>query len=286
MTGRAIALTGVPRGGTTLACRLLGECRDTVALFEPMDVSTLPVARNAALDQIGAFFEASRQQLMTRGTALSKHRGGAMTDNPFDATRGADGRRSLQVEHGEVALGRPTEHFSLVIKHNAAFAALLPELATRFMTLAVVRNPLAVLASWNTVDLPVADGRLPAGERLDPALASCLAATPDRLTRQCWVLHWFFDRFVQHLPDGAVMRYEDIVASRGRVLRLAAGCEGDDRIDLQARNASPLYAAVDIAALEHALYGAASIGKAAWTHWYGAEEIARSARELETVRGG
>ena len=42
MSGRQLALTGVPRSGTTLCCRLLGMARGTVALFEPMDVAWLP----------------------------------------------------------------------------------------------------------------------------------------------------------------------------------------------------------------------------------------------------
>ena len=32
-----LALTGIPRGGTTLACRLLGQATGCVALFEPID---------------------------------------------------------------------------------------------------------------------------------------------------------------------------------------------------------------------------------------------------------
>ena len=36
MSGRDLVLTGIPRGGTTLACRLLVFCDDSVALFEPL----------------------------------------------------------------------------------------------------------------------------------------------------------------------------------------------------------------------------------------------------------
>ena len=55
MSGRQLALTGVPRSGTTLCCRLLGMARGTVALVEPMDVAGLPRGREPALAAIEVF---------------------------------------------------------------------------------------------------------------------------------------------------------------------------------------------------------------------------------------
>ncbi|WP_330970763.1 hypothetical protein, partial [Lysobacter sp. A3-1-A15] len=114
----------------------------------------------------------------------------------------------------------------LVIKHNAAFTALLPQLRERFQTRAIVRHPLSVLASWNSVDLPVSRGHIPAGERLDAALAAQLQAEPERLRRQLIVLEWFFARFATALAPAEVLRYEDIVATQGEALRASAGLSG------------------------------------------------------------
>lgn len=283
MSGRNIALMGVPRGGTTLACRLLGECDGTVSLFEPMDVATLdPGDRGGALSQVDRFYLAMRDSLLARGTAVSKHRDGQVPDNPFGSRRQHDGRRALQVMLGEIAIDPPAPGFTLVIKHNAAFCALLPEIADRFEAFAIVRNPLAVLASWNTVDLPVGEGRIPAGERLDPGLRECLDATGDRLRRQCIVLDWFFRRFGDALPPGRVLRYEDIVASGGRALRDRVGLSGPDRPDLTERNASRLYAGVDIARLADALERQAGT----WSPWYARADIDAVAQRLLAGAGG
>ena len=51
-----------------------------------------------------------------------------------------------------------TPGFDLVVKHNALFTALLPDLLSAFPVYGIVRNPLAVLASWNAVNLPVKQG--------------------------------------------------------------------------------------------------------------------------------
>jgi hypothetical protein len=280
VTARTLLMTGVPRGGTTLACQLLGRCRDAVALFEPMDVATLPGDRPAALDAIAAFCGDARASLLADGTAPSKQREGAVPDNPFGDERGANGRRAVQVALGRIRVEPPpTPGFTLVVKHNAAFAALLPELAGRFETLAIVRHPLSVLASWNSVDLPVRDGRVPAGERLDSALAAALQAQPDRLARQLVVLDWFFGRFAAHLPADRVLRYEDIVASQGAVLRARAGLAGVQDTPLAERNANALYAGIDIDGLADRL----AVTPGTWTRWYGAGDIAALAHRMRAA---
>jgi hypothetical protein len=237
---RNIVLTGVPRGGTTLACRLLGDCMDSIALFEPMDVRTLPKHDPAAAArEVARFFASTRQQLRERGSAPSKLQDGRLPDNPFAEPDPGTGLRRLQAREGVLQTAVPDGAFTLVIKHNAAFTALLPSLPDAFERIAIVRNPLAVLASWHSLDLPVSAGRLPAGERLDPDLARALQREPDLLSRQLRILDWFFARYAG-LPAARVLRYEDIVAGHGQPLfdcaRLAPRAPADPLHD---RNATP-----------------------------------------------
>lgn len=280
-TGRTLLLTGIPRGGTTLACRLLGQAKDTVALFEPMDVASLPAAPAAAVDAIAAFAAAARAQLLAEGRAPSKQTGGQVPDNPFLAPDPATGERRLQATPGLLELpSPPLPGFTLAIKHNAAFTALLRELAARFEVLALVRHPLAVLASWHSVDLPVGAGRVPAGERLDPALAARLQAEPDRIARQLAILDWCFGRFAA-LPAARVLRYEDIVASGGECLYAAAGVAGTPQ-SLAGRNANPAYRRVDIDALAARLR--AHDGPC-W-RWYARDSVEALAARMREERGG
>lgn len=269
MSGRTLLLTGVPRGGTTLACRLLGQAPETVALFEPMDVLSLPAEPEAALAAIAAFAEQARARLLREGVAPSKVHAGQVPDNPFGEPDPHSGQRRAQAHPGLLRLpAPPAPGFTLAIKHNAAFTALLPALARRFEVLAVVRHPLPVLASWQTVPLPVAEGRLPAGERLDAALAERLAGLPERLERQLAILDWCYARYAQTLPPERVLRYEDIVESGGARLYRAAGLSAPAQ-PLRARNANPLYRTAPLQTLAAAL--AARPG--AYRHWYRPQEI-------------
>ena len=129
MRGHDILLTGLPRSGTTLVCNLLNMLSDTIALAEPMDVGIfgkLPT-RAAILDVIEQFAAQQRASLLTRNVAVSRHVEGTVQDNLFAPTRGPDGLRHFHAVRGAVHFDKPLKSdFNLIIKHPAAFTALLP----------------------------------------------------------------------------------------------------------------------------------------------------------------
>lgn len=273
-TGRDIILTGVPRSGTTLSCRLLNDASHVVALFEPMQVELLPAdAPAAAVAQIREFLAQSRSQLLRDGSCWSQHVDGQVPDNPVSSRREQDGRRIHQAVRGQIRIEKPLQpDFTLAIKHNAAFTALLPELVKTQDVYGIIRNPVAVLGSWCSVGLPVSKGRLPAGERLCPRLHAQLLDEPDLLARQLMILDWFFSRFAEHLSAGRISRYEQLVQSNGQSLAVMLGLSLPLR-DLQSRNSSRLY---DADAAQYWAQRLLARG-GAWSHWYGRDEILAAA---------
>ncbi len=264
MPARNLILTGVPRGGTTLCCHLLNRVPDTIALFEPIPVEALPIGA-AAVDFLRAYFQSTRQGLQHSGQAPSyRSADGKIPDNPAADRPGQP--RQWQVEHGMVQFDAPaSQDFTLAIKHNASFTALLPHLRGQFETLAIVRHPLAVLASWTSLELAVSAGRAPAGERQDTALAQALDRQVDVLERQIVLLDWFFQHYLQYLPAERVLRYEDLVESQGRVLYRTLDLSDSPIISpLQERNANPVYRSAISPRLAERLL--ASDG--AYWHWY------------------
>lgn len=277
MDGRHIALTGVPRSGTTLCCRLLGEAPDTVALFEPMDVRELAGDdHEAAFATVDRFFQESRVSLLDTGRARTQQVDGLVPDNPFASQRDTHGKRKRETVLGDITIDKPlAQDFTLVVKHNAAFTALLPGLASRFETWAVIRNPLAVLASWQSVDLPVSRGRLPAGERLDAALRERLAGQPVSEERQLMILEWFYSRYRDCLPAERIIRYEAVVASAGGALAHATGTLVPVT-KLQQRNSNHLY---DPSWCQAAA-GRLLSNQGAWRHFYTAAEVEALAMQM------
>ena len=219
---RNVLITGTPRSGTTLLCSLLNKLPNTVALHEPMNVWDFPNCPDAAAiaDVIERFCSETRKSLLEKGVAVSKHVGGLIPDNVAADQVNRSGTRLRHTEHGPVRIDKPLSNdFALAIKHPVAFTALLDTLCTRFECVAIVRNPLSMLASWNSLAwLNVRNGHAPIGEKLDPKLRQDLAAESDIFERQIHILEWFYNRFRQFLPDTAILKYENLIESRGREL--------------------------------------------------------------------
>lgn len=214
-----IIITGLPRSGTTLICHLLNTVEDTVALHEPMS-GRQQGSKNDLCDKVSQFFDQTRQTALQHKKILATNVKGEMPDNIMGDRLNTDGLRQhiegIKTSYINVEKAL-TANFTLCVKHNAFFTALLDSLINNFDCYAVIRNPLAVLASWNSVDLPVNRGYIPAAERLDKQLASQLKKIPDRIDRQLHILIWFYQQY-QLLPPQNIIRYEDVILSGGASL--------------------------------------------------------------------
>ncbi len=242
---RNVLITGTPRSGTTLLCSLLNKLPDTVALHEPMNVWDFSECRDggAVTDRIENFCAETRKSLHEQGFAISKHVQGKIPDNVASDQVNRSGTRLRRTEHGRVVVDKPlSQDFTLAVKHPGAFSALLETLSKRFECYAIVRNPLATLASWNSLAwLPLKDGHSPIGEKLDVDLARGLAAKSDPIERQIHILEWFYDRFRHFLPEGALIKYEDLIASRGREIAKFFPTAAELDEDLSSKNVNKHY---------------------------------------------
>jgi len=239
-----IILTGIARSGTTLSCSLLNKLPQCVALHEPMNPGELVGLGfpDAYMARIESFYATQRASLLGSGTAVSKARDGRVPDNPFETAPAAAGLRSSIVANQEVDFGKSLRPgFRLVVKHPNLFTATLATLLTRYACYAIVRNPLAALLSWHSIQAPVNDGRLPYGEAFDDRLKSDLAVEPDRLARQVIILRWYFSHYASLLPREHVIRYEDLVSTGGRALAVIDPDAARLAEPLESRNTSKLY---------------------------------------------
>lgn len=245
MKMRNVLITGTPRSGTTLLCALLNKLPDTVALHEPMNVWDFPKSRDisAIADKIDNFCAETRRSLREKGFAMSKHVRGEIPDNVAADQVNASGTRLRHTEHGPVYIDKPlTENFTLALKHPVAFSALLEALTNRFDCFAIIRNPLATLASWNSLAwLNVGKGHAPIGEKLDVDLARELENEPDVIERQLKILEWFYERFRKFLPERALIKYEDLIASHGRELARFFPAAADLQENLSSKNVNKFY---------------------------------------------
>ena len=240
-----------------------------------------PDTPRAACALISDFVEQTRARILIERRAPTIQVGGCLDDNRVASRCTTTGLRQLWGEWGEIAIDRPlSDRFTLLIKHNALFAALLPWLTISFSCVALVRNPLAVLASWQTVNLPVHRGRIPAGERFDHQLHQTLEQEPGVLRRQIAILDWFFARYHAYLTPGNIIRYEDLVDSGGRGLFHLLGHAQARPAILKNQNSNALY---DKAMIHTLLRDLLKTG-GAWTQFYSPADCERVADRIRRGR--
>jgi len=212
-----ILLTGLPRSGTSLVCACLNTAQDVVALVEPMSIPPHGDIQRGVSDVLD-FAERTRARLLATGVAPSAVADGVIPDNTAEEAR-ADGRlRAGRIQVIDVRISKPlSPEFRLFIKHPGLFTALASPLSAVLPLYAVVRHPLAALASWRTVDMPIQNGHWPVAERFAPDLSRRLAAIDDPLERQAALIGWIF-RVYRTLPRDRVLTYESIIADPGAAL--------------------------------------------------------------------
>jgi hypothetical protein len=239
-----IVITGLGRSGTTLTCHLLNKLPNTIALSEPISpgkfADHLP-DQEAVCDGVEGFYRRQRRLALKKGVVISKHVGGVVPDN----TKGmVGGVRSRIADKGKISIDKSIEpDFNLAIKDVGMFTALLPALAKRFPCYAIVRNPLAVWASARSIQ-PGKRGKgnnPPAIARYDPDTFGRLQETGDQVEWWLTQLHLSFERYLTVLPEGHVLRYEDLVESGGRSLEVIVPAARELDEPLQSKNFNPLY---------------------------------------------
>lgn len=246
MKDRNILLTGLQRSGTTLACHLLNKVINTAALHEPLLVQKYAKENNneSFIKFIDDFFLQSRKSLLRDTTALTRTFKGQVPDNPFanDVDSNIGLRRCI---HGEPEITSFQKTFNnemyIIVKHTAAFTAHLKSLVDAFPVFAIIRNPFSVLMSWQTCDMYVNRGRVPAAEVFSKSLKVILEKEKYVLNRQIKILHWFFDSYKKHLSPDKTIKYEDIIETKGTILSLIVPNAESLNEELNSRNLNPLY---------------------------------------------
>jgi Sulfotransferase family len=253
-----ILLTGLPRSGTTLLCACINRLADCLALAEPISPPTHGNIEEA-LEFISAFLGATRERALrdrrvtTKSTVL-----GLNTENWFE-TPTLSGRLRVSSERiNDLSLDKAlTPNFKLIVKQPGFFTALAERLTDYYPVYAMVRHPLAVLASWQTVDMPVNSGRWPVAEAFSQHLRSGLEALAAPLDRQVFILKWCFEVY-QRLPRERVIRYEDLVSSPTATLRKIAGTASAVNYPFHCEALKSRYPSVNLPALARVLLPLAS----------------------------
>jgi hypothetical protein len=253
LTTSDILVTGPNRSGTTLLCACLNQLPDCLALAEPMSPPTQASTDNA-LRYISRFLIETRNKALAEKVATAKVADeGFDTANWFEQPHASGRLRVTREVVRELPIRKAlSPGFKLVVKHPAFFTALAEPLQELYPLYAIVRDPLATLASWQTLDIPVHRGHWPVAEAFSPPLREKLQSITDPLDRQIVILRWCFEVY-ECLPRKRVLRYEDLVVDPLATLSdFHSGVESIN-VPIRIENPATRYASVNLSRLARAL---------------------------------
>jgi len=172
--------------------------------------------KRTALTNIAQTFDEMRAMILEKGEAVSKVTNGKIPSNPF--AKGKTNRKSI-VEKGTFKIKNELTdtNFRLVIKHNGHFTFMLKELMDVYPCYTTIRNPLAIIASWNSINAPVSKGNLNVLRNLDSKLYSELNAIPSLIDRQVELLNLIY-KALQDINIQHIIKYENLVTDPAREL--------------------------------------------------------------------
>ncbi|BFT31557.1 hypothetical protein D210916BOD24_27330 [Alteromonas sp. D210916BOD_24] len=219
-------VTGIPRSGTTLACKLLNGVDNVIALHEPLDPQKLAASQGKeVIPEIKSNIAHIYRSLLAGKDIEHGDSANLVLDNPVSQSSSNDTPiRATRAKRGLLSIPAITPNTHVFIKQNAMFAALVNELKAEYPLVAIVRNPIDVLTSWMTVNLPVNRGRIPGGEKFCPPLSETLNGINDVVARQVTIYHWFLSQFIA--SGVPILKYEDIIATKGLALFKACQVNG------------------------------------------------------------
>lgn len=272
-----ILLTGIPRSGSSMLCVFLNQIPGVLALNEGLRLGGLETTQQAREHVYQAYADI-RAQVLHNGTAPARHKNGVQVTNHF--TREA-GQRSLMLQKSDIRVDKPLQpDFMLGIKHNAGFTlALEALLVLKWPIFALIRNPLAVLGSWNSLAIPVSQGRVRGMETRAPNLAAQVEAAPDMLRKQVVILDYCFGQYHAFVKPECLLRYEDLCKQPAKVLRKIVNDRDVSALrPTENLNTSPIYPLNRFPEFEEAL---CELPEAKWRLFYSEQELRALRAEIE-----
>jgi len=209
---RNVIITGVPRGGTTLAASKLDAEPDSVCLNEPewhrpnKDLSAGGFAQAIMKD-----FYYLREKMLAGEPVMDRR----LEDGSAPTNYYGSEKKLVNYPLVKKVL---TRDFTLGIKHNGPYMAVLPELAAlrEFEIYAVIRHPLPVIRSWRRLKLPISDGRMPNATPYWPEMKAICNTQIDLLEKQVHMLDAMFARIDQYQKQLTILRYEEFAEGKNQ----------------------------------------------------------------------
>lgn len=232
-----ILITGIPRSGTSLLTSLLSDDQ-SICFSEPPWLKTLKESSDdgqSLLENLTLKIQDLRYKIkqgipieMIYKTGTTK-----LPDNYFQHQKSSI--NNLR-ETKQVLFPKGCSNNKFIIKANALFTANLTTLSksNNWKICALVRDPVATLMSWRSLNIASSKGRVRSVEKYSPELKFIGTVTP-LLKRQVLLLDWYFKQFDTLIPE-KVIKYEALVKDPSLTILSKLGEQISSPLKLKSQN--------------------------------------------------
>lgn len=253
---KSLIVTGIPRSGTTLVCNLISQMHNAYCLSEPMEIDEYAhqvTSANVFLDKVSEFIAQQRKQIIETGFIRNRvDKNGDLSSNYY--SRNCCG----SIEDGSlissVKVDVENDNFTLAVKHNAHFLAVLPLVRAlgHYKVIAVIRHPIPTILSWQSLRLPISYGRLPAAEKMWPAVREISESSLELIVKQVLLYEALITRIIECKRNTHIIYYERLMDNPEKLCVLL-NQSYKKKIRLQSQNNNKHYDWTKVATLKEVL---------------------------------
>jgi len=236
-------LTGIPRSGSTLLLKLITDYKHVVGLDEPnwlkeirqlSEIDQIPIEMNRNIEFLREQVYMGKPVYMNFGIGT-----GELTDNHFCRTEnGVIKTKQSQ----QVILDSSTYNKAWVIKSNIFITALLKQFihSNYFRVIVTVRDPVAVIKSWRSLNFSLSRGKSMIAEKFDKA-SIVKIDTDDVMVKQVLLLDWMFKKYYENINHISILKYEEFIENPSIIQNTLNFCTVNEKVSLQSRNDNEIY---------------------------------------------
>lgn len=242
-------ITGIPRSGTTLLIHLIDKYTQSIVLTEPTWIKLLREESNdepnnfliLMLDHIKEIRKKIKNNQEIE--VLVDSRNNEVPQNFFIREQNKSKTSVKNIK--KHTLKKLPQHFNnqqLFIKANTYFTAILKQIVENdsFSTTAVIRDPLATLKSWRSLDIPVSRGQLKIANLFSADVRN-ISKIDDLLIRQVKLLDWFYQQYHEFQDKINIIKYEDLVLEPQQIISRITKSDSTFSEELRSMNNSSHY---------------------------------------------
>lgn len=211
-------VTGIPRSGSTLLMQLINQSYQNIVLSEPSWIKQLRIESKDQpvhlVSMIQKQFHLIRNQIYSGESieVLVDNRTGKVPQNFF--IRKNNDPKQIKNIKSFIGVQFPSDYFNkdLFVKNNTLFTSILKDvcLLTPFKVIIIIRDPIAVLKSWRSLNIPVSKGKLKIAELYSKEILEVSKLEP-LLKRQIKLLDWFYKQYYLFRAHCHIVKYEDLI---------------------------------------------------------------------------